>query len=75
MNANDWNSNRFGRAKGVFHDNVFGFAVGGPVRIPKAYDGRGKTFFFLNYGDAIAKVVMRSTGSPRPWNGRDFSRV
>ena len=49
LNANDWNSNRFGRPKGVFHDNVFGFAVGGPVWIPKVYKGADKTFFFLNY--------------------------
>ncbi len=49
LNANDWNSNRFGRAKGVFHENVFGGSVGGPVWIPKVYKGRDKTFFFLNY--------------------------
>ncbi|HZT28817.1 MAG TPA: TonB-dependent receptor [Bryobacteraceae bacterium] len=49
LNANDWNSNFFGQPKGVFHDNVFGFAVGGPVWIPKVYRGRDKTFFFLNY--------------------------
>jgi hypothetical protein len=49
LNATDWSSNRFGRKKGVFHENVFGGAIGGPVRIPKLYDGRDKTFFFLNY--------------------------
>ncbi len=49
LNANDWNSNRFGRGVGVFHDNVFGFSFGGPVWIPKVYKGRDKTFFFVNY--------------------------
>jgi hypothetical protein len=49
LNASDWNSNRFGRARGVFHDNVFGATFGGPVAIPKLYNGRDKTFFFLNY--------------------------
>ena len=49
LNANDWNSNRLGRTKGVFHENVFGFTFGGPVTIPKVYRGRDKTFFFLNY--------------------------
>ncbi|HZT29021.1 MAG TPA: TonB-dependent receptor [Bryobacteraceae bacterium] len=49
LNANDWSSNYFGRPKGVFHDNVFGFAVGGPVFVPKVYNGRDRTFFFLNY--------------------------
>lgn len=58
LNANDWNSNRFGRKKGVFHDNVFGGTIGGPVRLPKIYDGRDKTFFFLNY-----EGTRRATGS------------
>ncbi|HWC00293.1 MAG TPA: TonB-dependent receptor, partial [Bryobacteraceae bacterium] len=49
LNANDWNSNRFGSPKGVFHDNVFGGSIGGPVWIPKIYKGKDKTFFFLNY--------------------------
>ncbi len=58
LNANDWNSNRFGRAKGVFHDNVFGASIGGPIFLPKVYNGRDRTFFFLNY-----EGVRRSTGS------------
>jgi hypothetical protein len=29
------------------HD--YGFNVGGPVRIPKLYDGKDKTFFFTNW--------------------------
>ncbi len=49
LNANDWNSNRLGRSKGVFHDNVFGFTFGGPIELPKIYSGKDKTFFFLNY--------------------------
>jgi len=28
--------------------NAFGFTIGGPVFIPKVYDGRNKTFFFMN---------------------------
>jgi hypothetical protein len=28
--------------------NAYGFTVAGPVYIPKAYDGRNKTFFFFN---------------------------
>ena len=49
LNANDWNSNRYNEPKGAFHNNIYGFAVGGPVYIPKLYNGRNKTFFFLNY--------------------------
>ncbi|MBI4166540.1 MAG: TonB-dependent receptor, partial [Acidobacteria bacterium] len=29
--------------------NQFGFVAGGPVYIPKVYDGRNKTFFLANY--------------------------
>ncbi len=58
LNANDWNSNRFGRARGVFHDNVFGGTFGGPVRIPRLYNGTDRTFFFLNY-----EGTRRRTGS------------
>lgn len=29
--------------------NQFGFVVGGPIFIPKVYDGRNKTFFMINY--------------------------
>jgi hypothetical protein len=43
-------------ARGFFPDrtskqrnNAFGWTVGGPVYIPKVYDGRNKTFFFTNF--------------------------
>ncbi len=29
--------------------NQFGFVVGGPIYVPKVYDGRNKTFFLVNY--------------------------
>jgi Carboxypeptidase regulatory-like domain len=29
--------------------NTFGFSLGGPVRIPRLYDGHDKTFFFADY--------------------------
>ncbi len=58
LNANDWNSNRYGAQKGVFHDNIYGGTVGGPVWLPKIYNGKNRTFFFLSFeGDRT------STGS------------
>jgi len=33
-----------------FRGNDYGFTVGGPVNIPKVYDGRNKTFFFVLLG-------------------------
>ena len=35
--------------KAPLRQNQFGIEVGGPVRIPKLYDGRNKTFFMFDY--------------------------
>ncbi len=32
-----------------FRQNQFGFTLGGPIQIPKVYNGHDKTFFFFNY--------------------------
>ena len=32
-----------------FRMNQFGFTIGGPIRIPKLYNGRDRTFFFGGY--------------------------
>ena len=29
--------------------NDYGFTFGGPIKIPKVYDGTNKTFFFFNF--------------------------
>ncbi len=36
----------FENQRGKYKQNDFGWSVGGPVYIPKVYDGRNKTFFF-----------------------------
>ncbi len=49
LNANSW-VNDANHVKKVFSNiNTFGFSVGGPVWIPKVFDGRNKLFFFANY--------------------------
>jgi hypothetical protein len=47
LDANSWDNNFFGNKKPRDRQNDFGGALGGPVRIPKLYDGRDKTFFFF----------------------------
>lgn len=78
LNANDWNSNRFGRAKGVFHENVFGGSFGGPVWIPKVYKGRDHTFFFVNFegGRYRSGSNLRLAGVPTDLERQgDFSQT
>jgi hypothetical protein len=52
MNANNWFSNRAGRAIPDFNRNVFGGTLGGPVLLPKIYNGVNRTFFFFDYEGA-----------------------
>jgi hypothetical protein len=47
--ANSWAFNAAGRARPKERINEQGVAGGGPVWIPKVYDGRNKTFFYLTY--------------------------
>ncbi|MEX2262138.1 MAG: TonB-dependent receptor [Bryobacteraceae bacterium] len=47
--ANDFFVNRAGLKEGPFRYNQFGGAVGGPVVLPKIYNGKDRTFFFVSY--------------------------
>src|SRR5262249_37614217 len=49
MAANDFfgNANRQGRP--YTYSNRPGFSIGGPVWLPKLYNGKNKTFFFFSY--------------------------
>ena len=55
--------------------NQFGFVVGGPIYIPKVYDGRNKSFFMVNYeGWRIRNGVTGFFNVPDPVQlGGDFS--
>src|SRR5581483_11262175 len=49
LNANDFFSNRSGLKKSEFHQDTYGGSIGGPVVLPKIYNGHDRTFFFFNY--------------------------
>jgi hypothetical protein len=49
FDANDWFNNYNGLAKAEERQNDFGGTLGGPVRIPRLYNGKEKTFFFFSY--------------------------
>jgi len=49
MDAEGFNGDKAGLAKPTFRRNQFGGTVGGPVFLPKLYNGRNKTFFFVSY--------------------------
>ena len=49
LDANSWTNNTQGLPRSVDTQNDFGATAGGPVYIPKVYDGRDKSFFFFAY--------------------------
>jgi hypothetical protein len=49
LNANSWFNNLQGQPRNLDRKNDYGGTFGGPVRIPKLYDGRDKTFFFFSW--------------------------
>jgi Carboxypeptidase regulatory-like domain len=49
FDANDWFNDHYGEPIPALRQNNFGGALGGPVSIPKIYDGRQRTFFFVSY--------------------------
>jgi Carboxypeptidase regulatory-like domain len=49
LDASDFFLNAAGKSKGEYRRNQFGFTVGGPVLIPRVYNGKNRTFFFADY--------------------------
>jgi len=49
LDANSWFNNLQGLKRPVDTQNDFGATLGGPVYIPKVYNGKNKTFFFFAY--------------------------
>lgn len=65
IDANSWTNNRLSLPQNVLRQNQFGFSLGGPVFVPKFYDGRNKTFFFVNYeGVRIRNTQTQQTRVP-----------
>ncbi len=77
LNANNFFNNRIGAAKNEFKQNTYGASFGGPLWIPKVYQGKDKTHYFFNFegtriaGNAFARAIVPSELER---NG-DFSRT
>lgn len=49
LNANDFFANRSGSARPDMHRYQYGGTLGGPILIPRIYNGRNRTFFFFGF--------------------------
>jgi outer membrane receptor protein involved in Fe transport len=65
LNANSFQSNRAGNPKPAEHYHLYGATFGGPVRVPKAYNGKEKTFFFVSF-EGIRNADPRFTAHSVP---------
>ncbi len=63
FNANDYFANQTNTPRPAYHQNQFGGTVGGPVYIPKVYNGKNKTFFFFDYQGTRINTPSDSTSS------------
>ena len=65
-----------GHIKNVVKRNDYGFTLGGPVRIPKVYNGTNKTFFFFNFEQFRQSTVTNNgigTVPTAAYESGDFS--
>jgi len=66
----------FAPSRAVYRQNDFGATAGGPMWIPKLYNGRNKTFFFFSYEGFRNRVggndLIRSVPTPEMYQG-DFT--
>ena len=71
--------NRSGLKLPIYQDNRYGLAGGGPVLIPKLYNGKNKTFWYFTweankFGDPNVGAIT-STVPMIPWRTGDLSNL
>jgi hypothetical protein len=78
LRANGWSNNAGAIKRQPNKTNNFGYSVGGPVILPKVYNGKNKTFFFHNLERTrVRNFTSTSFGTlPIPaFKQGDFSRL
>src|SRR5258706_1499358 len=77
LDANRFFSNRSGTPRAVYKQHDFGFSAGGPIWIPKIYNGKDKSFFFFSYegfrNRAGATAFTSTVPTAEMYNG-EFSK-
>jgi hypothetical protein len=77
MDANSYSANQTGHPRAENRYTLYSGSVGGPVRIPKLYNGKDKSFFFFNFErDQVADLGFGGPTITMPTQGMlngDFS--
>lgn len=77
LDAPNWFENRNGVKPAVYQDNRYGGSAGGPIWIPKLYNGRNRTFWFYAYeGNQWGRPTSSTNTVPTvPQRTGDFSAL
>ncbi len=77
LNANTWANNTAGLKTTFSNVQTFGGTLGGPIELPKIYDGRDRTFFFFNfegYRDVLPAQILTTVPTAMQAEG-NFSQT
>jgi hypothetical protein len=77
LDANSFQNNSAGAPKSGHFLDQYGGSIGGPIIIPKIYNGRNRSFFFGNYeGYREGTPTPLTLSVPEPeWVNGDFSKL
>jgi Carboxypeptidase regulatory-like domain len=77
FDANNFFNNASNIANSIYKQNDFGATAGGPIWVPKVYNGKNKSFFFFSYEGFRNRAGSNGTAftipTPEMYNG-DFSK-
>lgn len=78
LRANGFGNNAAGIKRQPFKQNNYGGSVGGPVFLPKVYNGKNKSFFFVNLERTVVHDFRSTSFSTLPvqdFKQGNFSRL
>jgi hypothetical protein len=78
LRANGYNNNANNIKRQPFKQDNYGYTIGGPVYLPKVYNGKSRTFFFHNLERTRVRNFVSTTFSTLPvvdFKRGDFSRL
>src|SRR5438552_11024607 len=77
LDARDYDFAGTTPGKNPYRQNQYGFTLGGPVWIPKVYNGKNKLFFMSNWEGFNSRLTTTSFGTvlTDAMRGGDFSSI
>src|SRR5262245_12014417 len=77
LDAKDYDFAGTSPAKNPYRQNQYGFTLGGPVWIPKLFNGKNKLFFMSNFEGYKSRKTVNAlyTVPPESWRNGDFSSL